>query len=216
MRPGGQQPIEVCSDKRIRRESTALRALVQAASEIGSDQPALTGFVKYECTAPENLFALGKPAEEVGDELLADRQDAAATCVVSGQRESRHASSQRSRQFAERIPQVSVYVEEGGIVTVAAKQLVGPLADLNYLGAGAAGQARDIMKRHAHRVRDGFILVEDQVGKRIEQVLLIYDDFVMISSIFAGDGSGFFQLVKIRTVLEADCECPNRLAHHTG
>src|SRR5215831_195632 len=178
MRPSGQQPIEICSDERIRGESTALRPLVQAASQIGSDQPALTGFVKDESAAPEDLFALDKPAEEVGDELLADRQDAAATGVVSGQREPRHAPSQRSGQLAERIPQISVYVEEGGIVTVAAKQLVGPLTDLNHLGAGAAGQARNVMKRHAHRVRYGFILVEDQVGKRIEQVLLIYDDFV--------------------------------------
>src|SRR5215471_15568568 len=103
MRPGGQQPIEVCSDERIRRKSTALRALVQAASEIGSDQPALTGFVKVESAAPENLFSVGKPAKEVGHEFLADRQDAAATGVVGGQRERRHAPSQRSGQFAERI-----------------------------------------------------------------------------------------------------------------
>ena len=77
-------------------------------------------------------------------------------------------------------------------------------ADLNDGRATFARQFGHVIKRHANRVGNGFVLVKDEVGQKIEKLLLRDENLVMVGRILARHIAGLVEFVMFGIVAETN------------
>ena len=101
---------------------------------------------------------------------------------------------------------------------VSAEELIRALPYLHHCGAVFFRQFADIMHRHANRIGYRFILMINQVGQEIGQVLTTDENLMMVSAKAVGHFAGIMQLVELfhRSALVSDRIGLHRPIHLRG
>src|SRR5437588_749223 len=128
--------------------------------------------IEDERAAPKQLFAFCQATKKIGKHLATFwQQPSAAELMKCAARRCDPATNCR-RQTSEVTPDVIVEVKVAAIVSITTKQFVRAFSKLHNFCAGLARKLRHVIQRNANRIGDWFILMKNQIGQEVEQLLL--------------------------------------------